>query len=1124
MNGRAVAAGRTVAPFVGRRRELDELRAGWAAAVEGRGEVFLIPGDPGVGKTRLLTALVDAAETECLWATCWDGGGAPGYWPWIQLIRQLGATLSPAELEAALGAGAPYVAQLAPELRDALPTLPEAPSMDFEQARFSVFDATATFFRRVAAERPLLLVIDDLHAADQGSLLLLEFLARTLKDARILVAGTYRESTSDQDPTVADLVARLVQATRSVPLRGLDVGAVTELVESFAGESVPGALPRRLHELTEGNPFFLDEVMHLLAAEGGLTQQPDTAPLPVPEGVRETVRRRLRPIRDPVTDLLVCAAVIGKEFRLELVAQASGLPAEECLDLLDEAAHAGLVRSVPAEPGRYAFGHALIREVLYEELPTRRRVELHGAVGEALERLHGRVGEDRVSQLAYHFLKAAPRGEDPRALDYAIRAGDAAMRVLAYEQAAEFYEAALGLLRSRPEESGRRGEVLLSLGAAEVRAGRLGRAREVLDEAAALARERDDPESFALAAHTSAPWGVSPGEVDEDLVRLLEEALERLPDADSALRARLLARLATALYWSDQVERRYALAEEAIDIARRVGDPATLATVLSDAHIATWDPESVERSLPWASEICALSERVGDPDLALHAQSWRIGLLLELDDISGVDQSIQAFARLATDRHHALSQCYVPLHRSMRALMEGRFADVERLVGEASVLAERFQQESIVTMLIAGQLYIMRLAQARLGELEEGVRYFADSYPAMPAWRCALGVVYRDQGRVPEMRREFDRVAANDFAGIPRDNLYLPALALITEVCAELGDAERATVLERLMEPFADRHVVSPDCAFIGPVRRYLGMLSATQGAWDRAEEHFERARDAAQRMTARPTAAQVALDEARMLLARGDGERAARRLDEARAIAEELGMDAFVERVERVRADAGEAARVAPAAVEGGEPPAARLERRGEYWAVRFGAADEFLLKETKGLRYLAHLLTQPDVEVHALELMGEQTGGGVAPSAAAEVASGELSVRAEAQGGAGPALDAQAKTAYRERLEELREEIEEATSFNDPERAARAREEFEFITDQLSAGVGLGGRDRETGSAAERARVNVTRALKTVIQRMGEHDPALGHHLDVSVRTGTWCSYRPGPGGARWELGDGV
>jgi hypothetical protein len=544
-------------------------------------------------------------------------------------------------------------------------------------------------------------------------------------------------------------------------------------------------------------------------------------------------------------------------------------------------------------------------------------------------------------------------------------------------------------------------------------------------------------------------------------------------------------------------------------MARGLDDPPTLAYVLDQGHIATNGPDTTERGLAWAHELFALADAAGDPELSVRARSWQIDLLLELDDLSGADMAIEALDRIATDSRDPRARAYIPLHRARRAMIAGQLDDTEVLIHEGIQLGWSLQ-DSTVPILAGAQLFWLRMGQGRLREIEDAVRQFADQLPAMPAWRVALATLYMHTGRPAEARREYDRLAERDFATIPRDNVWSISIALLAELSETFRDAERSIVLEELLAPLESRNVVTPTGIFAGPVRRYLALTAAARGDQDTALARLAQARLTCERMGYKPMLAVLDVDEARMLARRnrpGDVDDARALLQRGLLRAEEVGVPRLDERLARAAAMLPEPDD-APAAAEPAHGPAhAVLAREGDVWRLDY-EGRVLRVRDAKGMRHLALLLANPGVEFHAVDVATAADGG--APAAAESVEG--LGVRA-GTGDAGPALDSQAKAEYRSRLEDLRAEIEEAESFNDPERAARAREELDFIAHELGAAVGLGGRDRRAASAAERARVNVTRALRREIRRIADEDAGLGRELETTVRTGTFCAYEPDP-----------
>jgi hypothetical protein len=1123
--------------LVGRERELAELRRALDGALSGRGGLFMVAGDPGVGKTALADAIgAEAVERGALvlWGRAWDGGGAPAYWPWLRIVRMLAAERDIKPALQALGPEASgRLTRLIPGLVGAPPEAAEtdgapgdaaAAPGDSDAARFQLFDAITSLLRVAADQGPLVLILDDLHGADHPSLLVLGFLAVHLRDAPILVIGTYREAEARLDPQLAGTLGDIIRHGQRLPLRGLRERDVGEVVERVAGRRPPERVVRAIHHATEGNPFFIDEVVRLLSAEGRLDDAAKVATLRIPDGVRETIRHRLDPLPDRTRVLLLTAAVIGREFRLDTLQRVCELDPEQ-LDLaLGEAVGSGVVVERPSSLGTYAFSHGLIRETLYDDLGPQRRGLLHRAVGLALEELYAADPEPHVAQLAHHFFVAATAGELEKAIDYSERAGRRAMALVAYEEAADHFERALQAygLQERADLP-RRCDLLLALGTAQSRAGGARVARETFLRAAGLARKLDSPERLARAAlgYGAGMGGFEYGRVDDGLVALLQEAREALGDDDGPLLARILGRLGAELYFSDRTDERAELADQAVAMARRIGDRSTLASTLIARFITLWEPENAGARLQIASDVVAIGEDVRDRKLILRGHVWRAISLMELGDWVGADMELAVHARLAEELRDPLHRWYVPLFQASRALLEGRLRDTERLAGEAFTIGRDTHPQN-AAQLYAVQLFALRAEQGRLHEVEQSLAEFGRRYPAAPVWRAAAAFAHAMVGRTDDARRAFETLCAGGMAEIPRDADWLATVALLIRAGARLGDARRTGQLGELLEPYAGRAVMAGSAAIcVGPVDRFAGIAAATAGRLEAAAGHLERALATARSWGAEPTIATIRLELADVLERSGDESSitSARALrSEGLAAAQRLELAALQERWTPVEEPAAEAdARPAPAAAATTALGAPAFYRRGDIWTI--GApGHQIQLRDAKGLAHIARLLAAPHVEFHALDLVAGPQMRGAAPAVA--IAAG-IEVRARGAGDSGPMLDNQAKAAYRLRVEQLQEEIDEAESFHDPERASRAREELGFVARELAAAVGLGGRDRKSGSDAERARVNVTRAIRTALRRISDHDRQLGHRLGTEIKTGTFCVYEPAPGHEpAWDL----
>jgi AAA ATPase domain len=1098
--------------FVGRDREVAELLAGLEDAVGGRGRLFLVVGEPGIGKTWLAEHVAAHAVeqgTRVLWGRCWEGGGAPPFWPWRQMIRALAEDRDHQTLTAWLGPAAAQVAQLVPGLAERLgtTTTPPAPSPGSDAARFSLFEAVTGLFKQAASVQPLLLILDDLHAADEPSALLLEFLARDLRGARLLVVVTCREVVAGGPAGIGEAVGELVREGQLLNLRGLDRRAVGVLIETLSGVVPSQARVTAVHERTEGNPLFVREAVRLLATEATL-ERPGRA-VPIPGTIRAVIGRRLAPLSADAVQVLSAGAVVGREFDLSLVGPASDLPAERVLGGLSEAVALG----VAEEPGTggYRFSHALIGEVLYERLPIPARVQLHQRVGEAIERVHGTGTGAHLAELARHFAEVAAAGEAAKALEYARRAGDRAMGVYAYEQAAVEYQRALHALRFAGPDEPVRCELLLRLGAAQARAGNYQQAEDSCLQAAEISRRLGAAEQLARAALGFGERQVEGGLVNRQLVALLQEALEALGPQDSALRARLLARLSLEFVFSDETEAMASLSLEAVAMARRLADPAALRTALDTRWMAVWGPDGLDERTALAAETLRLARETGDREMELDGHAVRAACSLEWGDARAVQVEIAAHARLAEELPMAVHRWAATTMRVLQALLHGSFEEAERLADEALSL-QPGRPNVMFTHLV--QVALLRWDQGRLGELRDVLQGVVDQFPRAAFARAWLSLADAEAGDDDDARREL-RSLAEQLPQQPRNGIWLPAVALASVLSTRLDEPEAAGSLYPILGPYAG-HVVaftaSQPVVCYGSASFYLGLLATVTARWAEAAGHFEAAAAAHQRLGARPWLARTRYEYARMLLARGqpaDRHRALGLLDRALASAGGLGMAAVAEQARTLRA------------AQAGRPPAAAapeatgnvFRREGEYWTVAYDGAV-VRLKDAKGLRHLARLLAQPGRELLATDLEGADRG----PSAAVPLGpeerarGGELAVR-QNLGDAGVLLDAEAKAAYRARLAELRAELEEAEGFNDPGRADRARAEREFLTAELARAVGLGGRDRRAASHAERARLNATRAIRAAVANLARANPALGRHLAATVRTGRYCSYTPDP-----------
>jgi tetratricopeptide (TPR) repeat protein len=737
---------------------------------------------------------------------------------------------------------------------------------------------------------------------------MLRQLVRAAGESPLLIVATIRDT---ERP--AALVDMLVQLRREhhferIELTGLDEAAASELIGEFSPQGVPEHVNRTLWEETKGNPFFLEEmVRHLGNTSPGPESNGAPWPLELPEGIREVIGRRLATLSDRTSDVLTTAAVMGREFRVEVLEAIGPLDEDELDEVIEESVAAHVIAEVPGVYGRCSFTHALIRQTLYDGLTATRRARLHLRVAEALERLEADAPEPPLAELAHHFFLAPPARGAPKAVEYAERAARSAAGALAYEEAARLYEAALRALDHAPSDPEHRCRLLLACGDAQTKAGDTLDAHKTFQEAADAARALGSARLLAQAAlGYAAPGQMAGGIVDQQVVLLLEEALEAVGEDDPALRARLLARLAIELSFSEARDRRAELSGEALEIARRVGDTRGLGFALVARHWSLWGPGNVEERLHAANDLLGLAESSGDERLAIAGHRWRMIDLLELGDIDAVDIEIDAYAQIAARRRRLSDELYVHIYRSMRLLLLGEFDEAEAEGHAAVTLGNRVQDPNTGNATLL-QACTLRRERGGFERLEGPVRAYAERFATIPGWRCVLAHLLAETGRADEAREILDGFAADGFRGVPLDGIWLGAVAYLAETAAALGDATHAAALHDLLEPYSDRNVaVGWASTCTGSAARHLGLLADLLGRRKAAIGHFETALGMNQRMRARPWVARTKVEFARLLLQKPAGrERGSELLDAGIAEAQELGMPRLVELGERVRAGA---------------------------------------------------------------------------------------------------------------------------------------------------------------------------------------------------------------------------
>jgi tetratricopeptide (TPR) repeat protein len=893
-------AGEVIKPtgaFVGRKRELADLQRGLDDLQQGRGSLFLISGEPGIGKTALTEQFaVRAAKRDArvLSGRCWESGGAPAYWPWVQCLRVLVSESEPALLTSQLGAGAADLVEIVPELRQLGPDLPRPLSTDAEGQRFRLFDAITALLREEARTKPIVLVLEDLHAADASSLLLLRFVARTLTDARVLVMATTRSSDRAATELFAGTLAEMARAQRfhDIRLGGLSRAEVADLVAAPGDVAAPGTLVDRIYTRTDGHPFFVSEIVHLLATDENLDI--------LPHRVRAVVSQRLALLSEKCRELLAVASVVGREFDIDILATASGIEPGHVVDHLQEALAISMLVAVPGAPGRYRFAHEIVREVLYNELPAPRAMTLHRRVGEALQSIYAAELDPHAAELAHHFAMAAPAGTAGEAVRYASRAARRARDQLAYEESVRLYTTALRAHELQADaDAETRCELLLALGDAQTRAGDTDAARQSFVRAADIARQAGWADRLARAALGYGGRFVwePDHERTQPLSRLLEEALDVLPE-DSLLRARVLARLACAAgsYRGGPVEPRRQLREarsrEAVELARRLDDPATLSWALTARFIIVWGPDRLDEMLTLADEIVTVAERAGAWEEVANGLAFHYEIRLTRGDVRRAQQDLERHIGLADELKLPSQQWHAAAHQAELLLLTGRFTEAATCIDQTlhrglGVHSSEAMKNAVL------QRFLLFLEHGGLEELRLPLEHLEADRPNYAIYPCLLAWLDCELGHQRQAQARLDVLARDSFSAVQRDHAWLTATTLLANVAAIVGKPEQIKTLYELLRPYSAL-VAGTDHLRIGSVSRYLGLLAAALSQLGEAVLFLQDAVEANDRIGARPWSAHAKADLARVLLARdgsGDRDVASGLLREALATYQELGM-----------------------------------------------------------------------------------------------------------------------------------------------------------------------------------------------------------------------------------------
>jgi len=902
------------APFVDRREELALLLELWSKATDDQRQLAFVVGEPGIGKTRLSAELARAATAAglVLYGHSDEETLVP-YQPFIEAVRPYMLSLPDSVLTGELAVDAAHVARLMPELAARLQghAAVSETADDPATERYRLFEAIAAILDHAATVAPVLVVLDDLHWADKPTVLLLRHIIRSPRPQRLFILATYRDTEVSPDRPLGAAMADLRRDHRfeRIRLRGLGASDVAALTGTWGDSALADVVGRALFDETEGNPFFVAETLRHLAESGAIRQEEgrwvadsSAADFTIPEGIREVVTRRLARLPETARRVLAVASVMGTEFELRPLATVVELDESAVLDVLDAGVAAQVIVETPGAVDRYGFSHALIRRTLHDEMSTTRRVRLHRRIAEALESRTDGPADRRLAQLAYHFGEAAISGDTEKAVRYAVAAGTRAVELVSYEEAVDHFESALQSidLNDAPDNDAgarRRNDVLLALGDAEWRSGELNAARRRFAEVAEVAERLGDVDQLARAA---LGYGAGLGgygqsvRADMTLIDMLERALRAVGPESTALRVRLLGRLATELYYTPDVARRASLADEAVAAARSLSDPTILAVALISREAATFGPDRppAER-LAACDEIIELSSRSGERHLALEARSLRMDALIVQGDIAAADEEhrLRSGEAEALRMPQYLSDMFT--YPAARAILAGDFAEAQRLADRTIEAVEPIYTETTLT-LFGAQVILLHWLRGQLEGLAPMVHDFGERFPWIPAFRAAEVFVLAETGGLEEAAAALDEVAADDFAGLPRDGIWPVGMWSLAYGAVRLGDRRRAAQLYDLLMPVAECTMSLGASMYLGPAAAPMGALATVLEQFDAGAAHYEQALAHISTVGARPFEAHAQAGYARLLRQRGragDDEAAAALEAAAAATATDLGM-----------------------------------------------------------------------------------------------------------------------------------------------------------------------------------------------------------------------------------------
>lgn len=886
------------APFLSRGSLASEAEKAMDCAARGMGRALLLSGEPGIGKTRALSHIAAIGLERgfrVLEGHCLDGSWTPAYWPWAQIIRHSIGDVSPQRFLRTLGEGSREVSWMVPELRE-LAAFRAEPSGDPRAVRLLLFDGIVTIIREIAHRLPVLLSIDDLQNADPDSVVLLEYLVRELQGDRVFIVAAYRDAEMRVVPAIAAAVARIASfaTSRYLKLDGLSTNGVRDFVNAVSGRLTTSAVVVDLHAKTNGNPFFLSQLVRVLEAEERLDQLEGKEALEVelPRHVQDAIRRQLQLVPIDTREILGIASVIGRQFSIADLEGALGLSRASVSLRLEPALDLGILTVDRRALRRYSFVHELVRDAIYTSIHTWQRVKHHALIAASIEREQQDSNGARSSELAHHFLRAQELIGVDRAVYYSELAAEWATKHGGFEDAAGHLSRAKALLSALTQrDSEHECGLLIKLGDARNRIGDREGARNVFIEAVEIAHQAGLSELLATAALRYGPdfLAIETGVYDSEQVEILEKALAAIGESDLEVRSRLLGRLSVALHWSDEAaNRRGELVAESLRLANKSNDRAAVVYADTAARLASFSVDNTKGLL----EVLGEPTNENDPCVLLVGRLIRITALWLEGDLGAVRGEIEEFGDAARRLRQPQADWYEILLRSTLALMEGRFNDASSLA-TAYLERGRLAGDRNATHSFLLQSFMSSIDRGGIDRFERGIYQMVEDFPRVIGWRSGLLLFLTETGRWEEAEELLEQLAAAGALEKPKRNEWYALIGAMAIAAARIGNKRRAAEIYDALVPHESQLAVIGYGSYCwGSTQQLLGLCAMTAGNEEQAVVHLKRALEVNKSVGATPAMARTHRDLAWVAQRVGNSTEAGHHIAECLRICSRLGMN----------------------------------------------------------------------------------------------------------------------------------------------------------------------------------------------------------------------------------------